>query len=79
MLFRSAVYAIGDTVVLLCKKLLFVKSKDVFTPPTDHRFGTYEAPVKRKRDIPKSLSYSLLLFGVGVVIVMMYLIIINVT
>ena len=42
-------------------------------------FGTYEAPVKRKRDIPKSLSYSLLLFGVGVVIVMMYLIIINVT
>ena len=38
----------GDTVVLLCKKLLFVKSKDVFTPPTDHRFGTYEAPVKRK-------------------------------
>lgn len=78
-LIARAVYAIGDTVVLLCKKLLFVKSKDVFTPPTDHRFGTYEAPVKRKRDIPKSLSYSLLLFGVGVVIVMMYLIIINVT
>ena len=78
-LIARAVYAIGDTVVLLCKKLLFVKSKDVFTPPEDNRFGTYEAPVKRKRDIPKSLSYSLLLFGVGVVIVMMYLIIINVT
>ena len=78
-LIARAVYAIGDTVVLLYKKLLFVKSKDVFTPPEDNRFGTYEAPVKRKRDIPKSLSYSLLLFGVGVVIVMMYLIIINVT
>ena len=77
-LIARAVYAIGDTVVLLCKKLLFVKSKDVFTPPEDNRFGTYEAPVKRKRDIPKSLSYSLLLFGVGVVIVMMYLVIINV-
>ena len=78
-LIARAVYAIGDTVVLLYKKLLFVKSKDVFTPPEDNRFGTYEAPVKRKRDIPKSLSYSLLLFGVGVVIVMMSLIIINVT
>jgi len=78
-LIARTVYAIGDTTVLLFRKLLFVKSKDVFTPPEDNRFGTYEAPVKRKRDIPKSLSYSLLLFGVGVVIVMMYLIIINVT
>ena len=62
-----------------CAKIAVCKSKDVFTPPTDHRFGTYEAPVKRKRDIPKSLSYSLLFIWVGVVIVMMYLIIINVT
>ncbi len=71
------IYVAGDTAVCLFRKLLFFKSKDVFTPPTNHRFGTYDAPVQPKRIINKSLAYSLLLFGVGVVAVMLYLMIIN--
>ena len=72
-----AVYAVGDTVVLLCRKLLFVRAKDVFTPPQDSRFGTYNEPTGRRKVIPKSLAYSLLLFGIGVVAVMLYLLIYN--
>ncbi len=72
-----AVYLVGDGTVWLYKKLLFAGSKDTFTPPENHQFGTYDAPVKRKKAIPKSFAYSLLLFCIGAAAVLLYLILAN--
>lgn len=63
-----------DWLIAFFKKILFYKRPDRFIAPLDDNFGTYQSKSKEKA-IRKGLSYSLLLFGVGVIFGLVYLIV----
>jgi hydrogenase-4 component B len=62
-----------DWFVAFYRKILFYKRPDRFIAPLDDNFGTYKGKTKEKA-IKKGLSFSLLLFGVGVIFGLVYLI-----
>ena len=63
-----------DWCIAFFRKILFYKRPPRFVAPLDDNFGTYKGEVKEK-PIRKGLSYSLLLFGIGVIFALAYLII----
>lgn len=63
-----------DWIIAFFRKILFYKRPDRFVAPLDDNFGTYNGKAK-ERPIKKGLSFSLLLFGGGVVFALAYLII----
>lgn len=63
-----------DWIILFFRKILFYKRPDRFIAPLDNNFGTYNGKTKEKA-IKKGLAFSLLLFGVGVIFGLAYLII----
>lgn len=68
------VYSVTDTLILGFKRILFYNRPEKFVPPLNNDFGTYNSAQKTKR-ISNSLAYSLLLFGFGVLIVLIYILI----
>lgn len=66
--------SIVDWFIAFFRKILFYKRPDRFVAPLNDDFGTYKGKSKEKA-IKKGLSYSLLLFGVGVIFGLVYLIV----
>ena len=59
--------------VALANKILFWRAKPTVTPRSDEAFGAYRAKEQRAPGFSVSLSYSLLLYGFGLVGILVYL------
>lgn len=66
------IYSVTDVVIGGCKRILFYNRPEKFVPPLNNDFGTYNTEKKPKR-ISNSLAYSLLLFGVGILAALVFL------
>ena len=73
-LFARTVASLVDWFVALVGKIIFFRRPERFSPPLDDDFGTFEGEEKQSR-IPQGISYSLLMFGAGVVAVIYFVII----
>ena len=51
-----------------------MKRPDRFSPPLNNEFGTFNEEEKESK-IPQGISYSLIMFGAGVVAVLYFIII----
>ena len=67
-------YSVADVVITGCKRILFYNRPEKFVAPLDNEFGTYNVERKPKR-ISNSLAYSLLLFGIGIILALFFLLI----
>lgn len=63
--------------ICLCNKVLFVKYNRIVTPPEDHYFARYAAEDPGVRGIRGQMAYGLLLFGIGFVVILAFLLGIN--
>ena len=66
--------SIIDWFVMFFKEVLFYRRGDRFTPPENNEFGTFNEE-QRPSKIPHGLSYSLIMFGIGVVVVVYFIVI----
>ena len=67
--------SIVDWIVLFVRTILMKNAPTVVVPPEDKTFGVYECHPKNKKSISSSLAYSLLLFGTGVTVTLVYLLV----
>ena len=68
-------YALTELVVRVCDKLLHLGAKDRWVPGKDEHFSHYSKGYVRMAPILTTLSFELLLFGLGVVAVFIYLLV----
>ncbi len=73
MLART-VYSIVDWIVALYRKIFFFRRPEKFDPPLDNEFGTFNESAKDTR-IPRGISYTLLMFVIGLVAVLYFVLI----
>ena len=66
--------SVVDWFVLFFKQILFYKRGERFSPPENNEFGTFNEE-QRPSKLPHGLSYSLILFGIGVVVVVYFIVI----
>ena len=69
------VYSATDLVTWGAERLLSLRSPSRVTPGKDHHFSHYSRQYVRMDPIRQTLQFELLLFGLGVVIVLVYLLI----
>ena len=69
------VYSIVDWLIALFQRIFFYKRPERFNPPLDNEFGTFNEPAKDTR-LPRGISYTLLLFVVGLVAVLYFVMIV---
>ncbi len=74
MIARTA-YSIVDWLIALFQRIFFYKRPERFNPPLDNEFGTFNEPAKDTR-LPRGISYTLLLFVVGLVAVLYFVMIV---
>lgn len=73
-LFARSVASIVDWFTAFVGRIIFLKRPDRFEPPLNNEFGTFNEEEKESR-IPQGISYSLIMFGAGVVAVLYFIII----
>ena len=64
--------SVGDWIVLLGERILFTKAPGIFVPKHDENFGTYDRK-PRHFLTEETFSFDLLLAGVGLIILMLYI------
>ena len=69
------VFIVGDGVAWLYKSLFFIKRPERFNSKEEDEFALYEKPQKAER-VPRGISYSLLLFVIGVVAVLYFVLLV---
>ena len=72
--FARCAGSLVDWFTALYRKIIFFGRKDRFSPPLNNEFGTFNEEEKPSR-IPQGLSYSLIMFGAGVVAVIYFIVI----
>ena len=68
-----AVYSVTDLLVVGARKLIYLGAHDRINPGRDHHFTHYSKQYVRFDPIKQTLQFELLLFGVGVVVILVYL------
>lgn len=68
-------YTLTDLVVTGTRRLIYLGAHDRVDPGRDHHFTHYSKQYVKFNPIKQTLQFELLLFGVGVVIVLVYLLI----
>ncbi len=71
------VYSVTDGIVLGAAKLLYLGNPDRVTPGKDHHFSRYSKHYVKVGPIKQTLQFELMLFGIGVVVIMVYLLILT--
>ena len=66
--------SLGDLVVLVGEKILFTKAPGIFVPKRNENFGAYEKKPRRFL-VEETFSFDLLLSGVGLIILLVYILI----
>ncbi|MEG1882102.1 MAG: proton-conducting transporter membrane subunit [Clostridia bacterium] len=74
-LVARTVYCMTDWTVLLMKKVLMVGAFTRWNPGKDDHFAHYSRKYVQFGRIPQTLAFELMLFGIGVVITLLYLLI----
>ena len=69
------VFIVGDGVAWLYKSLFFIKRPARFNSKEEDEFALYEKPQKAER-VPRGISYSLLLFVIGMVAVLYFVLLV---
>ena len=70
-----AAYALTDGIAWAGEKLLYLGSARRVDPGKDHHFSHYSRQYVRFNPIKQTLSFELMLFGIGVMLVLLYLLI----
>ena len=65
---------IGRIIVLLGERILFTKAPGIFVPKRNENFGAYEKKPRRFL-VEETFSFDLLLSGVGLIILLVYILI----
>ena len=68
------VASVVDVTIAGAQRVLFYDRKERFSPPLDPDFATYSQP-KKRRMIPNSIAFSLLLFGLGIISALIFIIV----
>ena len=74
-LFGRLCYSLTELVIRVCNKLLHLGARDRWNPGKDPHFSHYSKGYVRMNPILTTLSFELLLFGLGVVVVFIYLLV----
>ncbi len=69
------VYSITDVIAGLMNRLLHLHASQRVTPGEDHHFGHYSKRYVKMNALLQTLQFELMLFGIGVVVTLVYLLI----